>query len=401
MSGDSLLIRGIGRLWRPSGVLPGASIGVRDGRVDWLGPAGAEPAGPWAAEIDASGALVTPGLVDAHTHPVYAQARLAEVADRSAGAGYAQIAESGGGIASTVAATRLTPPDRLAELVRARLARWPAGGSTTVEVKTGYHLDRDGEIADVRLLSSLSGAPGLPRLSVSFLAAHAVPPGYAGSAADYLGEVATWCADARAAGAESVDVFCDEGYFDVAGSRQLLEAGRAAGLAPRLHADELARTGGARMAADLGAVSADHLLRIDGADAAALAAAGVVAVLCPVTAMGMGQLPPVAELRAAGTVLALGSDHNPGTSGITSMATVVGLAVHVLGLSVHEALTAATEGGAAAVSRAGATGSLAPGEAADLVIWAADHEGAFAWQLGECRPQAVFRSGVSIHGAAG
>jgi imidazolonepropionase len=399
MTGPALLIRR-GRVWRPAGVLADGAVLIEGGRVAWVGESGAAPGG-WDSELDAGGALVTPGLVDAHTHPVYLAPRLREVAARSAGAGYAEIAAAGGGIGATVRGTRGAAPGELAELVRERLARWPAGGATTVEAKTGYHLDRSGELAAVRLLAGLSTAGRLPRLSVTFLAAHALPPGYERTATDYLAEVSAWLPEAKAAGAAAADVFCDEGYFEVEPSRRLLESARAAGLAVRLHADELARTGGAGLAAQVGAVSADHLLRIDAGDAVALAAAGVVAVLCPVTAMGMGRLPPVAALRAAGAVLALGSDHNPGTSGITSMATVVGLAVQALGLSLEEALRAATAGGAAAVMLAGETGTLSPGEAADVVLWDADHEGAFAWQLGELRPSAVYRSGLPILGAGG
>lgn len=373
-----LLLRGA-RIFTATarGTLADGAVLVDRDRIAWVGEG--EPPQPFDTSEELGGALLTPGLIDAHTHPVYAEPRLAEVALRSAGAGYAEVARAGGGIVATVRSTRAAPFTELRERVRARLRAWPRGGATSVEVKTGYHLERDGELAAVGLLRSLAAEPGLPRLGVTFLAAHAVPPGAA--QAEYAGEAATWAADARAAGAQFVDVFCDEGYFTNAEARAVLEAGRGAGLGLRIHADELARTGGALLAAELRVRSADHLLRITAADAAALAEAGVVATLAPATALSLGVRPPVRELLAAGCTIALGSDHNPGTSGITSMALVVSLAVAALGMSVDEALQAATRGGAASLA-AEDRGAIEPGAAADLVLWDADHEGAFGWAYG-------------------
>lgn len=394
------LITGIGRLFTATetGTLDGASVAVDGDRVAWVGGHGERPPPELAArieaEVDAGGALVTPGLVDAHTHPVYAGDRHAEIARRSAGASYAEIAAMGGGITSTVAATRAAAPAELAAAVRDRLARWPAGGATTVEAKTGYALDRDGELAQVRLLAGLAADPALPRIGVTFLGAHAVPPEYAGRQAAYADEVAGWCAAAAEAGAAYVDVFCDEGYFTVNETRRICAAGQTAGLVPRLHADELARTGGAMLAAEIGAASADHLLRVTVDDARALAAAGVVAVLAPGTALSMGVPPPARALLDAGVTLALGTDHNPGTCGATSMSFVVALAVAVLGLSVDEALAAATAGGAASLRR-GDIGAVEPGRLADLVLWDAEHEGAFAWAYG-LRPLRVWRGGREL-----
>lgn len=374
----SLLLRGA-RLFTAgaAGTLATGSVLIDGGTIAWVGEG--EPPRPYDDSADLAGALLTPGLVDAHTHPVYAEPRLAEVALRSAGATYAEVAKAGGGIVATTRSTRAASLDDLTEAVRARLAAWPHGGATTVEVKTGYHLERDGELGAVRLLRSLAGTPGLPRLGITFLAAHAVPAG--ALQAEYAAEAAGWAGDARAAGADFVDVFCDEGYFTNEESRAVLEAGRAAGLDLRIHADELARTGGALLAAALRVRSADHLLRITPADARALAEAGVVATLAPATALSLGVRPPVRDLLAAGCTIALGSDHNPGTSGITSMALVVSLAVAALGLSVEQALVAATRGGAASLG-APDRGEIAAGKAADLVLWDADHEGAFGWDYG-------------------
>jgi len=386
------LLTGIGRLWTGRGVLAGAAVLVEGERIAWVGPSARAP----GADVtdDCGGGLVTPGLVDAHTHPVYAGNRWPEIARRSAGAGYAEIAADGGGIAATVAATRAAAPDRLHADVRGRLERWLRAGTTTVEAKTGYHLTRDGELGSVRLLAGLAAERGLPRLAVTFLGAHAVPPEYAGDAQAYARAVAAWCPEAAAAGADGVDVFCDQGWFSVGQARRVLTAGRAAGLTPRLHADELARTGGALLAAELGCASADHLLAITARDARALAAAGVAAVVCPGTALQLGARPPVRALLDAGATLALGSDHNPGQTGTTSMALVVALAVAACGLSVDEALQAATAGGAAALRRDD-LGALAPGRLADLVLWDADHEGAFAWAFG-LAPLRVWLGGLPL-----
>jgi imidazolonepropionase len=387
------LLTGIGRLWSAGRVLERAAVLLDGPRVAWVGPA---PAAPRDADIveDCGGALLTPGLVDAHTHPVYAGDRFAEIALRSAGASYADIAAAGGGITSTVQATRAASTVDLMATVRERLRSWLTAGTTTVEAKTGYVLTRDGELDTVRLLRSLAGEPGLPRLSVTFLAAHAVPPGWPGTRRGYADAVASWCPAAASAGADNVDVFCDEGYFTVEEARTVLRAGIAAGLVPRVHADELAHTGGARLAAQLGCASADHLLAVTAEDAAGLAAADVAAVLCPGTALQLRLAPPVGLLRTAGVTLALGSDHNPGQCGITSMSLVAALAVAALGLSVDEALLAATVGGARSL-RLADRGAVSPGMLADLVLWDAEHEGAFAWAFG-LRPRRVWRGGEPV-----
>ncbi len=273
-----------------------------------------------------------------------------------------------------------------------RLRRWLEGGATTVEAKTGYHLEREGELEDTRILKRLSERADLPRIEVTFLAAHALPPERGAKLGKYAKQVAAWCQDARIAGARFCDVFCDQGYFSVGQSRLILNAAIAASLIPRIHADELARTGGSRLAAEVHAASADHLLRADRHDALALSRAGVVATLAPGTALSIGRLPPIKELTAAGAIIALGTDHNPGTCGITSMSLVVALAVGVFKLSVEAALIAATVGGAHSLSRSD-RGVVARGMLADLVLWDAEHEGAFAWAYG-LKPRQIWRGGT-------
>lgn len=387
------VITNVGRLFTSTerGVVEDAAVVLDGDRISWVGPARDLPRSP-EDPIDAGGRLMTPGLVDAHTHPVYAGDRFAEIALRTEGAGYLEIAERGGGIGATVRATRSA--DGLEPAVGARLSRWLKTGTTTVEAKTGYHLTESGELGAIGLLDALGQRDDLPRLAITFLGAHAVPEEFTGRPDDYVEEVVRWTPAAAAAGAHFADVFCDEGYFTVEQSRRILEAARAAGLDLRIHADELARTGGARVAAEMGAASADHLLAIDDDDVGALAESGVVATLAPITAMSMGRTPPAQRLLDAGVTVALGTDHNPGTSGLTDMTVVIAAAVAVFGISVGDALVAATSGGADSLRRSD-VGVVEEGAVADLVLWDADHEGAFAWSWG-VTPVEVWRGGRSI-----
>lgn len=397
------LLTNIGRLWTGSEVWSNAAILIQHDRIAWVGLAAELPSSlPGVihdiVDVDQvenlGGALVTPGLIDSHTHPVYAGNRWAELAMRSGGSSVAEIAAAGGGVSSTVTITRGTDPWTLCSGVRERLRAWLASGTTTVEAKTGYHLTRDGELADVRLLRSLELEPGMPRVHVTFLPANVVPPEYFGRRNDYVDAVSTWCADAAAAGADSVDTFCDEGRFSAREAAWILNAGRSAGLQPRLHASGDGRTGAAMLAAELGCASADVLLGATLDDVKALASAGVAAVLCPATASDSRRQPPVRALLDSGVPVALGSDHSPGRNGITSMSLILSLAIANYGMSVTEALRAATVGGAQAL-RAPDRGSVARGRLADIVAWDADHEGAFAWSYG-MTPARVWRGGEPV-----
>ncbi|HEY2690520.1 MAG TPA: imidazolonepropionase [Streptosporangiaceae bacterium] len=399
------LLTNIGRLWTGSEVWSNAAILTHDDRIAWVGPASELPGGlPGVIEdiVDVdqvenlNGGLVTPGLIDAHTHPVYAGNRWAELAMRSGGSSATEIAAAGGGMSSTVTVTRGTDPWTLCDAVRARLRQWLENGTTTIEAKTGYHLTRDGELADIRLLRSLESEQDLPRVHATFLAAHAVPPEYFGRRSDYIDAVSGWCADAARAGADSVDVYCDDGRFSEPEARWVLNAGRGAGLLPRLHACGDTRNGAARLAAELGCASADLLHEADDNDVAALARAGVAAVVCPGTSLETGRTPPVRALLDQGVAVALGSDHSPGGTGITSMPLVISLAVAHFGMSVTEALRAATIGGAEAL-RAPDRGGMVRGRYADIVAWDADHEGAFAWAYG-LKPRRVWRGGEPVFG---
>jgi imidazolonepropionase len=290
--------------------------------------------------------------------------------------------------------TRGTDPWTLCNGVRERMGRWLRSGTTTIEAKTGYHLTRDGELADVRMLRSLEDEPGMPRLHVTFLAAHAVPPEFFGRRTDYIDAVSSWCADAAAVGADSVDVYCEENGFSEDEARWILNAGRRSGLIPRMHACGESHTGAARLAAEMGCASADMLHAANDDDVAALARGGVAAVVCPGTALQVGARPPVRALLDKGVAVALGTDHTPGRNGITSMALVISLAVSYLGMSVEEALRAATIGGAHAL-RAPDRGAMVRGRLADMVLWDADHEGAFVWSYG-LAPRRVWRGGEPV-----
>jgi imidazolonepropionase len=401
--GPVRLLTNIGRLWTGSEILTNAALITAGERIVWVGPAVELPQRiPGVVDdiVDVDhvenlgGGLVTPGLIDTHTHPVYAGNRWGELAMRSSGSSTNEIAIAGGGIASTVTITRGTDPWTLCNGVRARLAGWLESGTTTIEAKTGYHLTREGELADVRLLRSLEEEPGMPRVHVTFFAAHAVPPEYFGRRHEYIDAVSLWCSDAAAAGADSIDVYCEEGRFSEAEARWILGAGRATGLLPRLHACGQSRTGAVSLAAELGCASADMLNEANDDDVAALAHAGVAAVVCPSTALQSGRRPPVRALLDKGVAVALGTDHGPASNRITSMSLVISLAIAYFGMSVTEALRAATIGGSHAL-RAPDRGALVRGRYADLVLWDADHEGAFIDAFG-LKPQRVWRGGELI-----
>lgn len=390
MSDAPLLLTGSGRLLLPEpydGPLPWAIV-IGDGRVAWVGPRSEAPPGE---PVDLGAALVTPGLVDAHTHPAFVGDRSDEAAARLAGAPY-----TGGGILRTVASTRAASDDELRAAIRARLRASLAGGTTTIECKSGYGLSTAEELRALRMIGE--AAAGLPiRVVRTFLGAHAVPP-EAGSMDAYAATVADEMlpAVAAAGAAEFCDVFCEAGFFSAAATERILRAASALGLGTRMHADQLTRSGGAELAVRLGAASADHLEQLDAAGVAALAASRTVATLLPGPAVVMrGGLPPARALLDAGATVALASDANAGTFGAWgAMPLVIGLGATLLGLAVGEAVAAATSGGAAALGLTGRRGAIRVGADADLVAWDAEHEGAFALSLGTVRPARTWVGGV-------
>jgi imidazolonepropionase len=382
-----MLLTGSGRL-APAGPSPWALL-VRDGRIAWIGPPSDAPSGE---RIDLGSALVTPGLVDSHTHPVFAGDRSDEAAARLEGAPYTD-----GGILRTVRATRQADDATLERVVEMRLRAALAAGTTTVECKSGYGLSLDEELRHLRIIGRV--ADRLPmRVVRTFLGAHAVPP-EAGSMAGYAEHVAEDMIPAvgRESLAEFVDVFVDEGFFDVAAAERIGVAAATAGLGLRLHAEQLGRTSATELGVRLGAASVDHLEQLDARGVGALAGSETVATLLPAPAVVLrDHLPPARALFDAGARVALASDANAGTFGdFGAMPLVVGLGATLLGMTVTEALTASTSGGAHALRRDD-VGALRPGAAADLVAWDAEHEGAFALRLGSVRPSRVWISGKEI-----
>jgi imidazolonepropionase len=386
----SRLITGSGRLLTPEpydGAQPWA-IAVRDGVIAWVG--GRSDAPSTGDELDLGAALVTPGLVDAHTHPVYAGDRSDEAAARLAGEPY-----SGGGILRSVAATRAASDAELETLVETRLRAQLRSGTTTVEGKSGYGLSTAEELRQLRLLGRV--ADRLPLHVVrTFLGAHAIPPEDEGYIEQIIDEMIPAVADQALA--EFCDVFCDAGFFSVSDAERILLAAAAHGLGLRMHADQLASIGASDLAVRLGVTSVDHLEQLDPGGVARLAQSGTVATLLPGPALVMrDRLPPARALLDAGATVALASDANAGTFGAWgAMPLVIGLGATLLGMTAIEALRAATLGGAAAVGLAGRRGAIGPGADADVVAWDADHEGAFALQLGGVRAIQVLVGGEPL-----
>jgi len=387
-SSDSLEIRNIACLATPLGSsarrgkeqsevrrIPNAAVRAENGRLVFVGTDGdyaRKYSGRKAAiSLDASGRAVVPGFVDAHTHPVWLGDRGPEIGRRLAGESYATIAAEGGGINATVRATRAGTDDQLRAAVARRLRTMLSHGTTTAEAKSGYGLTVRDEIRALELLKSLAADESLPRLVPTLLAAHEVPPEFRENRAEWVRLVADEIVPraARENLAVYCDVFCEQGVFTVEESRRILLAARKAGMALRIHADELARSGGALLAAELGAASADHLLFIGTEEIAAMAKSGTVAVILPGTAWWMrSRRAPARELIAAGVPLAVASDSNPGTCFTESLASVAAHACLDSGLSVEETLTGMTLNGAASLGLAAELGSLEPGKRADLLV---------------------------------
>ncbi len=320
--------------------------------------------------MDAAGRAVIPGLVDAHTHPVWLGDRGPEIGQRLAGVSYAAIASDGGGIHATVRATRAGSDEQLREALTGRLRAMLSHGTTTIEAKSGYGLTEHDELRALRLLGSV-GAPDLPRVVPTLLAAHEIPPEFRENRSEWVRLVAEQIVPrvAREGLARFCDVFCEEGVYTVPESRRILGAAKSAGLGLRVHADELARSGGAFLAAELFAASADHLLFIESEEIAALAQSGTVAVILPGTAWWMrSRRAPARALIEAGVPVAVASDANPGTCFTESVPAVAAHACLDSGLSVEEALTGMTLNAAASLGLAGEIGSLEAGKSADFVV---------------------------------
>jgi imidazolonepropionase len=383
----SLLIRNIGEA--------GRSLAVENGRIVELRP-------DFRPEqvLDAEGGAVVPGLIDSHTHLIFAGSRSDEFVMRSKGMSYLEIARAGGGIRKTVQAVRKASLDELVELALPRLARMLASGVTTIEVKSGYGLDVENEIKmleAVRRLSELQPVELVP----TFLGAHTVPEEFIDRRSAYLELLTSDELLGRVAAeglAEFVDVFCEESAFTVAESRRILEAGKRRGLAPKIHADQITQMGASRLAAEVGCVSADHLERIDEGGIEALASAGVVGGLLPACSfyLGVAQA-PARRLLDGGVEVAFATNYNPGSSMVESLPLTLSIACTQMRVTPSEAVTGATAVAAKALRRGDRLGRVAPGMEADLVILSVPGVDEWLSEVGRNAVRTVLKRGRVVH----
>ena len=377
----------------PYGLIADGALVVEDGRIAWVGAYDALPdAYRSAPQHDVQGALITPGLIDCHTHLVYVGDRSAEFEARLKGATYEEIARAGGGIVSTVRATREATEDELLRQSRRRLQPLLAEGVTTIEIKSGYGLEQEAEAKCLRVARRL-GTEARVDVRTTFLGAHALPPEFRGRADDYVAEVCRMLPALHAQGlVDAVDAFCETIGFSAAQTARVFEAARALGLPVKLHAEQLSDSAGAALAASFGALSCDHLEWLSEDGARAMARAGTVAVLLPGAFYFLREtkLPPIALLREVGVPLAIATDCNPGTSPCTSLLLMLNMACTLFRLTPEEALAGVTRNAARALGLAD-RGVLIEGKRADFVVWDAQHpaELAYAMGLNPCRATCV------------
>lgn len=396
----------VGAELREIAIVSGGGLFVRDGLIERVG-AEAEIEALVVADtevIDAGGRVVLPGFVDAHTHPVFAGTRVDEFEERSKGATYQEIAARGGGIQSTVNRTRAASVDELVAAGR-RYAHWfLRGGTTTVEAKSGYGLSLEDEVKILRVIRRLDEETSL-RYVPTFLGAHSVPPEYRSRRDEYVSllidEMLPRVAQQKLA--EYCDVFCEEKVFTTDESWKILSAARCHGLGLRMHADQLSLSGGAKLAAELGTVTADHLEHTDASGIAALKEAGVQPVLLPgsVYALGSTRYPAAREMIDAGLAVVLATDFNPGSSPTPSMTMILSLATTHMKMTPAEAITAVTINAAYSLNRGDQIGSLEPGKIADFVIHDCDDYRELAYFFGIEHPWRVYVQGKLSHGSNG
>ncbi len=389
---------------RDAGILNNVAVAVEGERIVAVGPVNdLDRAMPGSERIDCRGCVVIPGLVDSHTHSVFGRPRYEEQEMRAAGQGYMDIAARGGGIHASVRDVRARDEEDLFALAHGRLLRIASHGTTTLEVKSGYGLTTEDELKLLRVIARLSEALPL-RLIPTWLGAHEIPLEHRKSESGrnsyidlLLGEMLPAIAAAKLA--RFADVFCEPGVFTVAETRLILNAARGAGLATKLHADELEPSGGAELAAEIGATSADHLAAISRNGISALVASGTVATLLPGTLFFLGRQrqAPARALIDSGAVVALATDFNPGTSPTVNFPLILTLGVSQLGMSVAEVLIASTVNGAAALALAGDIGQLAPGFSADLALFEAEDARELPYWYGDRRCRGSWVRGKPCH----
>jgi imidazolonepropionase len=374
----------------PLGLIEDGAVGIQDGRIVRAGKR-AELAGCKAREvIPLGGAWVTPGLVDCHTHLIFGGTRADEHAMRRAGASYEEIAKAGGGIASTVKATNSAETNSLLASAAMRLDALMKGGVTTVEIKSGYALDVEGELRMLRCMAALAASEAV-RVVPTLLALHALPPEWRDRRSDYVDLIVEQLIPAAtdAGLATAVDAYCEGIGFLPHEVERLFQAADSHGLRVKLHAEQLSNRGGARLAARFNALSADHLEHLDEAGAEAMADAGTVAVLLPGAfyALQEKQKPPIQLLRDHGVRLAVATDCNPGTSPLLSPTLAMNMACTLFGLTPEEALAGMTVNAARALGLDRNIGTIAPGKAADLAVWRVESLAELSYWIGHPGPE--------------
>lgn len=367
-------------------ITPPAFVAIFGGLIAGLGPmTQLDPGAPVLREIDAEGALLTPGLIDCHTHLVHAGHRAREFELRLQGASYEEIARAGGGIVSTVKQTREAVPADLHAQSARRVQSLMAHGVTTVEIKSGYGLSLKDELKCLRVAREL-GQRHPVTVRTTLLAAHALPPEYAGRADDYIAHVAGHIVPeaARLRLADAVDAFCETIGFDLLQTRQVFEAAKRAGLPVKLHAEQLSNMHGAELAAEFGALSADHLEHVDEAGVAAMARAGTVAVMLPGAFYFLRdtRVPPIDLFRRHGVPMAVATDCNPGSSPTTHLPLMMNMACTLFRMTPAEALLGVTRHAARALGLADTHGTVELGKVADLCLWNVDHPAELAYAIG-------------------
>jgi imidazolonepropionase len=387
----------------PYGAIDHAALAWKDGLIAFAGPQAQLPGNPdrLALRVESAGrAWVTPSLIDCHTHLVFAGNRAAEFEQRLQGATYEEIARAGGGIVSTVTKTRTASDDELFAQSLPRARALCADGVTTIEIKSGYGLDLDSETKMLRVARRIGAELGIS-VRTTFLGAHAVPPEFAGRQSDYVDEVCVRMLPAIAGGnlADAVDAFCESIAFTPTETRRVFETARALGLPVKLHADQLSDSGGAALAAEFGALSADHLEYTNDAGIQAMAAAGTVAVMLPAAFYTLREtrLPPIERLRAHGVPMAVASDVNPGTSPLMSLRQAMNMACTLFRMTPEEALRGATVNAARALALSD-RGTLEAGKRADFVVWRVDHPAELSYWIGGALAQCVYSLGAPING---
>ena len=369
----------------PYGAIEDGVIAARDGRIVYVGPRSKAPAFQATETIDCAGRWITPGLIDCHTHLVYGGDRAHEFELRLQGATYEEIARAGGGILSTVKATREASEDTLFVSADRRLAALMAEGVTTVEIKSGYGLEQKAELKQLRVARRI-GRERPVTVRTTFLGAHAVPPEYKSRSGDYTALVAGPLLDAVAAEglADAVDVFCEGIAFSPDETKAVFEAAKAKGLAIKVHAEQLSNLHGAKLAAEMGALSADHLEYLDEDGVIAMAKAGTVAVVLPGAFYFLRetQKPPIELMRKHGVAIALATDANPGSSPLTSPLLVLNMACTLFRMTPEEALAGLTRHAATALGLQDEVGTLEAGKRCDLAIWEIERPAELAYRIG-------------------